>query len=181
MEPTVSEKTEAAIFAGGCFWCMEPVFDQIPGVLSVTPGYTGGSIPNPSYQQVCYDDTGHLEAVRIVFDPARVSYRTLLQVFWRNIDPTTRNRQFCDYGTQYQTAVFYLSDSQRRDAEETRLEAERRNRVGGAIVTEIRPATEFYPAEEYHQQYYKKNPYQYKQYHDGCGRKWRLKELWGEE
>lgn len=180
MEATATESTRVAIFAGGCFWCMEPVFDKIPGVMSVTPGYTGGTVPNPSYQEVCAGETGHLEAVRIVFDPAQVRYRELLQVFWRNIDPTTRNRQFCDYGSQYQSAVFYLDEDQRRDAEETRREAEASNNLKSPVVTEIRLAGEFYPAEEYHRQYYKKNPYQYKQYHDGCGRNWRLKELWGE-
>ncbi|TSK03915.1 MAG: peptide-methionine (S)-S-oxide reductase MsrA [Geobacter sp.] len=173
--------TQTAILAGGCFWCMEPVFDSIPGVLSVMPGYSGGFLPDPSYQQVCEGETGHLEAVEIVFDPSLVSYRELLLVFWRNIDPTTKNRQFCDYGPQYQTAVFYLNEEQRREAEESRDEAQRMNLLGESVVTEIRPASEFYPAEEYHRQYYKKNPYHYQRYHDGCGRNWRLKELWGEK
>lgn len=180
METTDAEKTETAIFAGGCFWCMEPVFDKMPGVLSVIPGYTGGLTVNPSYQEVCGGETGHVEAVSIVFDPSVVSYRELLQVFWRNIDPTTRNRQFCDYGSQYQTAIFYLDEGQKRQAEESRLEAARAARLKTSVVTEIRPAVEFYAAEEYHQQYYKKNPYQYRQYHQSCGRNWRLKELWGE-
>lgn len=180
MEST-AEKTETAIFAGGCFWCMEPVFDKMPGVLSVTPGYTGGTVANPGYQEVCGGETGHVEAVRIVFYPEKVSYRELLHVFWRNIDPTTRNRQFCDFGSQYQTAVFYLDDMQKQQAEETRLEAAQAGRLKSSVVTEIRPAAEFYPAEEYHHQYYKKNPHQYRQYHEGCGRKWRLKELWGED
>lgn len=181
MEPNASETAESAVFAGGCFWCMEPVFDRMPGVLSVTPGYTGGTTPDPSYQEVCDGGTGHVEAVRIVFDPARVSYRELLGVFWRNIDPTTRNRQFCDWGSQYQTAIFYCSESQRLAAEESRVEAERENKLKSAVVTEIREVGEFYPAEEYHHQYYKKNPYQYQRYHEGCGRNWRLKELWGEK
>ena len=173
--------TETAILAGGCFWCMEPVFDRMPGVLSVTPGYTGGTTPQPSYQEVCAGETGHVEAVRIVFDPSQVSYSEILRVFWRNIDPTTRNRQFCDFGSQYQTAIFYLDERQKREAEESRIEAARSNRLKSQVATEILAAGEFYPAEEYHHQYYKKNPYQYKQYHDGCGRNWRLKELWGEK
>jgi peptide-methionine (S)-S-oxide reductase len=181
MDATANEETGTAIFAGGCFWCMEPVFDKMPGVLSVMPGYTGGTTENPSYTEVCEGGTGHVEAVRIVFDPARVSYRELLQLFWRNIDPTTRNRQFCDYGSQYRTAVFYLDEEQKREAEESRDEAERANLIGAAVVTELLPASQFYPAEEYHRQYYKKEPYHYQRYHEGCGRNWRLKELWGEE
>lgn len=181
MEPSAEPTTETAIFAGGCFWCMEPVFDRMPGVLSVLPGYTGGTTPNPGYREVCEGETGHVEAVRIIFDPAQVSYPELLQVFWRNIDPTTKNRQFCDYGSQYQTAVFYLNEQQKREAEESRAEAQRGNLLGAAVVTEVLPASEFYPAEEYHRQYYKKNPYHYRRYHEGCGRNWRLKELWGGE
>lgn len=177
---TPAQSTQTAIVAGGCFWCMEPVFDKMPGVLSVTPGYTGGTAANPSYQEVCAGETGHVEAVRIVFDPAQVSYREILAVFWRNIDPTTRNRQFCDYGSQYQTAIFYLDEEQKQAAEETKRQAAQSNRLRLGVVTEILPAQEFYPAEEYHHQYYKKNPYQYRQYHEGCGRNWRLKQLWGE-
>lgn len=176
MEPSAGI-VETAIFAGGCFWCMEPVFDKIPGVLSVLPGYIGGEVPNPSYQEVCTGETGHLEAVRIHFDPSQVNYRILLDRFWHNIDPTTRNRQFCDYGSQYKTAIFYTSEEQRRAAEESKQELEKQHK---RIFTEILPATEFYPAEEYHQQYYKKNPERYRAYHEGCGRKGRLKELWGE-
>lgn len=174
MEPT-TEKVETAIFAGGCFWCMEPVFDKMPGVLSVMPGYTGGTVVNPSYQEVCDGETGHVEAVRIHFDPAQVSYRELLGVFWHNIDPTTKNRQFCDYGSQYKSAIFYSSDEQKVVAEESKGELEK---LHHRIVTEILPASEFYPAEEYHQQYYKKNPERYRAYHEGCGRKTRLRELW---
>jgi len=179
MEPVAAENLEAAIFAGGCFWCMEPVFDRTPGVISVTPGYTGGTIPYPSYQEVCAGGTGHVEAVRIVFDPSQVSYRELLHDFWRNIDPTTRNRQFCDFGSQYKSAIFYLNEDQKRDAEESRREVAHAV-PGRPVVTEIVAAGEFYPAEEYHHQYYRKNPQQYKRYHDGCGRTGRLKELWGE-
>ncbi|GFO54279.1 peptide methionine sulfoxide reductase MsrA [Geomonas sp. Red276] len=172
---------ETAIFAGGCFWCMEPVFDKIDGVVSVMPGYIGGDVPNPSYQEVCQGETGHAEAVRIHFDPAKVSYRELVRVFWRNIDPTTRNRQFCDYGTQYRTAIFYLDENQKRIAEDTLREVLEAYTFERPIATEIVPAGEFFEAEEYHQQYYKKEPYRYKQYHDNCGRIYRLKELWGEK
>ncbi|HBG06464.1 MAG: peptide-methionine (S)-S-oxide reductase [Geobacteraceae bacterium GWC2_58_44] len=178
MEPT-SESHETAIFAGGCFWCMEPVFDATPGVISVTPGYTGGSTSNPSYQEVCAGESGHLEAVRVVFDPDLVSYRTLLGIFWRNIDPTARNRQFCDFGSQYQSAIFYLDQEQKRAAEESRQELEQSHVLERPVATEIRPAGEFYPAEEYHHKYYRKNPERYRAYHEGCGRKGRLQELWG--
>lgn len=180
MEPISEQEPGTAIFAGGCFWCMEPVFDATPGVISVTPGYTGGSTRDPSYREVSSGESGHVEAVRITFDPARVAYRELLAIFWHNIDPTTRNRQFCDFGSQYQSAIFYLDDQQKRAAEESRRELEESKPFERPIATEIRPAGEFYPAEEYHQQYYKKEPLRYKMYHEGCGRKGRLKELWGE-
>jgi peptide-methionine (S)-S-oxide reductase len=173
------QKVETAIFAGGCFWCMEPVFDAVPGVVSVVSGYTGGSTRDPSYQQVCSGDTGHLEAVRIRFDPARVSYRELLAIFWHNVDPTTKNRQFCDFGPQYQSAIFFQDEAQRDAARQSKEELEASKPFRGAIVTDIRPAVQFYPAEEYHQQYYRKNPLNYKQYWEGCGRRGRLKELWG--
>ena len=179
MEATATRSQEVAIFAGGCFWCLEPVFDQVDGVISVTPGYTGGSTPNPGYREVCSGESGHAEAVRIVFDPARVSYGELLQLFWRNIDPTTRNRQFCDFGSQYRSAIFYLSEEQKRDAERSRSELAESG-PDHPIVTEILAAGEFYPAEEYHHQYYKKEPLNYKIYHDNCGRSSRLRELWGE-
>jgi peptide-methionine (S)-S-oxide reductase len=181
METTAaSEPVETAIFAGGCFWCMEPVFDRMEGVLSVTSGYTGGHVPDPSYQEVCAGETGHLEAVRIVFNPDKVSYLKLLEVFWHNIDPTTRNRQFCDFGSQYQSAIFYTTPEQQRVAEESKAKLRESDRLLRPVMTDIRPAVEFYPAEEYHQQFYKKNPQRYRQYHDGCGRNHRLKELWGE-
>jgi len=172
-------KLDVAIFAGGCFWCMEPVFDAIPGVVSVIPGYTGGSTRDPSYQEVCTGESGHVEAVRIVFDPARVSYLELLAVFWHNIDPTTKNRQFCDFGSQYQSAIFYLSEEQKSDAEESMRELDESKPFQRPVVTEILPACEFYPAEEYHHQYYRKNPQRYRMYHEGCGRAGRIKELWG--
>jgi peptide-methionine (S)-S-oxide reductase len=178
MDSTAEERVETAIFAGGCFWCMEPVFDKMAGVLSVMPGYTGGTVPNPSYQEVCTGETGHLEAIRIHFNPAVVSYQALVEVFWRNIDPTTRNRQFCDYGSQYQSAIFYLNEEQKRVAEESKRKLEELRNFERPIATKILPAEEFYPAEEYHQQYYKKNPERYKVYHEGCGRSARLRELW---
>lgn len=176
MQTSPDQKTETAIFAGGCFWCMEPVFDAIPGVLSVVPGYTGGTTPDPSYQEVCSGETGHLEAVRITFDPTLVTYRELLAAFWRNIDPTTKNRQFCDFGTQYQTAVFYLDEEQRKSAEASKRELEQSK--PWPVTTELRAALMFYPAEEYHHQYYRKNPLNYQRYNEGCGRRGRLKELW---
>jgi peptide-methionine (S)-S-oxide reductase len=179
MEPVATEKVETAIFAGGCFWCLEPVFDKMDGVLSVTPGYTGGRTRDPSYQEVSAGETGHAEAVRIVFDTSKVSYLELLEAFWRNIDPTTRNRQFCDFGSQYRSVIFYLDAEQQRVAEESRRKLEESESLDHHIVTEIIAASAFYPAEEYHQQYYKKNPYQYRMYHEGCGRENRLRELWG--
>jgi peptide-methionine (S)-S-oxide reductase len=170
---------ETAIFAGGCFWCMEPPFDALPGVVSTTSGYTGGRTRNPQYMDVSAGGTGHAEAVRIVFDPAKVSYAKLLEVFWRNIDPTVRDRQFCDSGTQYRTGIFTLSPEQKRLAEESRAQLEKTKPFKAPIVTEIIPATEFWAAEEYHQDYYKKNPVRYKFYRSGCGRDARLEELWG--
>jgi peptide-methionine (S)-S-oxide reductase len=179
METQPEPEIETAIFAGGCFWCMEPVFDALPGVVSVIPGYTGGSTRDPGYPEVCSGESGHLEAVRVRFDPARISYRELLAVFWRNIDPTTKNRQFCDYGSQYQSAIFFQDVEQRQAAQQSKWELEESKPFDLPIVTELRPAIEFYPAEEYHHQYYRKNPLNYKQYLEGCGRRGRLKELWG--
>jgi peptide-methionine (S)-S-oxide reductase len=168
-----------AIFAGGCFWCMEPPFDELPGVISTTSGYVGGRVANPSYEQVSSGTTGHAEAVEIRYDPARVSYAKLLEVFWRNVDPLTANAQFCDEGEQYRSAIFYRDAEQRRLAEESRAAIEKRYRFGSPIVTQIVPATTFYPAEGYHQDYYKKNPVRYKFYRTSCGRDRRLKEVWG--
>jgi len=172
--------TELATFAGGCFWCMEPPFDAIDGVLSTTVGYTGGHVKNPTYQQVSAGGTGHAEAIQVVFDPAKVTYRQLLQVFWHNVDPTTRDRQFCDRGHQYRTAIFYHDDAQRQAAEQSKAELERSKPFSGDIVTEVVPAGPFYPAEDYHQEYYRKNPLRYKYYRFSCGRDARLEELWGE-
>jgi peptide-methionine (S)-S-oxide reductase len=168
-----------ATFAGGCFWCMEPPFDNLDGVISTTSGYTGGNLDNPTYQQVSAGGTGHAEAVRIVYDPDRVDYARLLEVFWRNIDPTRADGQFCDGGTQYRSAVFYHDDMQRRLAEQSRERINGTRTFAQPVVTEIVKAGEFYPAETYHQDYYLKNPLRYKYYRFACGRDARLEELWG--
>lgn len=173
-------KLENATFAGGCFWCMEAPFDKLPGVVSVTPGYTGGHAKNPTYEQVSSGATGHTEAVRIVYDPARIGYDRLLEVFWRNIDPTVRNRQFCDVGSQYRSGIFYHGEGQRLLALKSKEALEKSKSFGGPVVTEITEAGEFYPAEEYHRQYYQKNPVRYRYYRSACGRDNRLKELWGD-
>jgi peptide-methionine (S)-S-oxide reductase len=171
---------EKATFAGGCFWCMEHPFDEIPGVVSVTVGYTGGWKKDPTYEEVSAGGTGHAESVQIVYDPTKVTYEKLLSVFWHNIDPTTKDRQFCDSGHQYRSAIFYHNDEQNRLAEQSKELLEKNKPFKGAIVTEIVPAGPFYPAEEYHQHYYKKNPIRYRFYRFSCGRDHRLKELWGD-
>ncbi len=168
-----------ATFAGGCFWCMEPPFEKIPGVASVTSGYTGGQKVNPSYEEVSAGGTGHAESVDIVYDPAKVTYAQLLDVFWHNVDPTQGDGQFCDHGQQYRTAIFYHDAEQKRLAEESRDKVQAR--LQKPVVTEIVAASRFYPAEEYHQDFYKKNPVRYFTYRAGCGRDRRLKELWGAE
>jgi len=170
---------ETAIFAGGCFWCMEPPFEKLDGVIRVTAGYTGGKTANPSYEEVSAGNTGHAESVRIEYDPSKISYSQLLQVFWHNIDPTVLNRQFCDLGTQYRSAIFYQNEVQKRLALESKQALEKTKHFPGPIVTEITPASRFYPAEEYHQDYYRKNPIRYKYYRFSCGRDNRLRELWG--
>jgi peptide-methionine (S)-S-oxide reductase len=175
-----SARFEKATFAGGCFWCMEHPFDQIPGVISVTSGYTGGHKKNPTYEEVSAGGTGHAESVQIIYDPSKVTYEKLLDVFWHNIDPTTKDRQFCDRGNQYRSAIFYHNEDQRNLALKSKKELEMSKPFKEPIVTEIVPSTEFYPAEEYHQQYYKKNPIRYKFYRYRCGRDQRLRELWGE-
>jgi peptide-methionine (S)-S-oxide reductase len=169
-----------ATFAGGCFWCMEPPFDAIDGVVSTTSGYTGGTKVNPTYEEVSGGGTGHAEALKVVYDPAKVSYEKLLEVFWHNIDPTARDRQFCDHGSQYRSAIFTHDETQKRLAEESRQALERSAKLPGPIVTEIVVAGPFYPAEEYHQDYYEKNPLRYRYYRHGCGRDARLRELWGD-
>lgn len=168
-----------ATFAGGCFWCMEPPYDELDGVISTTSGYIGGHKANPTYEQVSAGRTGHAEAVQVVYDPAKVSYAKLLTVFWRNVDPTTADRQFCDRGSQYRTGIFYHTDEQKQLAEESQLALETAQVLKDKIVTEIVAATEFYPAEDYHQDYYLKNPLRYKYYRYSCGRDQRLEELWG--
>jgi peptide-methionine (S)-S-oxide reductase len=170
---------EKATFAGGCFWCMEHPFDEIPGVVSVTPGYTGGQKKSPTYEEVSAGGTGHAESVQIVYDPARVTYEKLLDVFWHNIDPVAKDRQFCDAGHQYRSAIFYQNEEQHRLALQSKALLEKNKTFNEPVATEIVQATEFYPAEDYHQHYYKKNPIRYKYYRTTCGRDRRLKELWG--
>ena len=160
---------------------MEPAFDHLEGVTSVTMGYTGGQTKNPTYEQVSSGVTGHTESIEVLYDPAKIGYGKLLDVFWHNIDPTVENRQFCDVGRQYRTAIFYHDEEQRKLAEESRRVLEESARFAGRIRTEITPASEFYKAEEYHQKYYEKNPIRYKFYRYNCGRDKRLKDLWGEE
>jgi peptide-methionine (S)-S-oxide reductase len=168
-----------AIFAGGCFWCVEEAFEKVPGVLSATSGYIGGQVPNPSYEQVSAGKTGHTEAVEVLYDPSKVSYNMLLDVFWHNIDPITPNAQFCDRGSQYRAGIFYTTDEQKALAETSKQALVDSKRFDKPIVTEITMASAFYPAEEYHQDYYKKNPLRYKFYKHNCGRAQRLQELWG--
>jgi len=171
---------QKAIFAAGCFWCTEEAFEKVPGVVSAVSGYTGGTVKNPSYEQVSSGRTGHAEAVEVTFDPAKVTYEQLLDVFWVNHDPTVSNRQFCDSGTQYRPAIFYLNDEQKRLAEASKAKWEKMKPFKQPILTEITKAGPFYPAEDYHQDYYKKNPLQYRFYVTGCGRYQRLDSLWGE-
>ncbi|MFM7784660.1 MAG: peptide-methionine (S)-S-oxide reductase MsrA [Gammaproteobacteria bacterium] len=171
--------TETAIFAGGCFWCVEADFDKVPGVVATTSGYIGGTVPNPTYEQVSGKHTGHAEAVEIRFDPARVSYGQLLAHYWRSIDPTTKDRQFCDVGSPYRSAIFTVGEAQQAAALASREALEKDKPFTQSIVTEIVPATTFYPAEEYHQDYSRKNPLRYRYYRHGCGRDARLEELWG--
>ncbi len=168
-----------ATFAGGCFWCMEPPFDKVSGVLSTTSGYAGGTVVNPTYEQVARGGTGHAEAVQVSFDPRRVSYEQLLAVFWRNVDPFDGGGQFCDRGSQYRSAIFYEGDDQKRAAVASRESLERSGRLPGPIMTEIVPLQAFYPAEVYHQDYYQRSFREYWSYRTGCGRDRRLLELWG--
>ncbi|UCG39698.1 MAG: peptide-methionine (S)-S-oxide reductase MsrA [bacterium] len=175
----VREGLKMATFAGGCFWCMEPPFDRIEGVLSTTSGYTGGMIVNPTYKEVSAGKTGHAEAVQIVYDPEKVGYEKLLDVFWRQINPTTPDQQFVDVGSQYRSAIFYHDEEQRRLAEESRKTMEESGRFDGPIVTQIEPAGPFYRAEEYHQDYYMKNPLRYKYYRYNSGRDQYLERIWG--
>jgi peptide-methionine (S)-S-oxide reductase len=175
---TASPNTATAIFAGGCFWCVEADFEKLPGVLAAESGYIGGKTANPTYKQVSAGGTGHAEAVRITYDPQKVGYQALLDYFWRNIDPTVKNRQFCDVGNQYRSAIFYGNEVQRSAAEASKEALLKSGKIK-EIHTEIAPATQFYLAEEYHQDYYKKNPIRYKYYRTTCGRDQRLEEIWG--
>ncbi|HKI03406.1 MAG TPA: peptide-methionine (S)-S-oxide reductase MsrA [Thermoanaerobaculia bacterium] len=175
--PAQGRQLAKATFAGGCFWCMEGPFDNLDGVVSTTSGYTGGTRKNPTYEEVSSGGTGHAESVQVVYDPAKVSYEKLLEVFWHNIDPFARNRQFCDVGEQYRSAIFYHDETQKRLAEASKAEVQKRFKQ--PIVTEIVAASTYYPAEEYHQDYYKKNPLRYNFYRTRCGRDARLEELWG--
>ena len=175
---TTPTRTATAIVASGCFWCTESDFEKLPGVISAESGYIDGKIANPTYQQVSAGSTGHTEAVRVVYDPARVSYAQLLDHFWKNVDPTVRNRQFCDIGSQYRSGIYWQTEVERKAAEESRDVLLKSGRFK-EIHTEIKAASIFYPAEEYHQDYYKKNPVRYSYYRNGCGRDARLQQLWG--
>jgi peptide-methionine (S)-S-oxide reductase len=178
--PAAPAKTAVATFAGGCFWCVEEAFDKVPGVISTVSGYTGGTVPNPTYEQVSgAKNTGHAEAVRVTYDPSKVTYQQLVDWFWRNIDPTQANGQFCDTGSPYRSGIFYHNDEQKKIAEASKRALEASGRLKGPIVTEITAAGPFYDAEDYHQDYYKKNPNRYHFYKYGCGRAQRLEQIWG--
>jgi peptide-methionine (S)-S-oxide reductase len=177
---SAQEKTAKAIFAGGCFWCVEADFDKVPGVLSTTSGYLNGNTKNPTYKEVSAGGSGHVEAVEIVYDPAKVTYAKLLDVFWRNIDPLVKDKQFCDSGDMYRTGIYFLDDEQKKLAEETK-KAVQAKFAPRAIYTEIVKADTFYKAEEYHQDYYKKNEARYNFYRWNCGRDQRLEQLWGKK
>ena len=179
--PSESSSLDAAVavFAGGCFWCTEADFDKLPGVLSTTSGYIGGHLANPSYEQVSAGRSGHIEAVQVRYDPAKTSYAKLLEAYWPTIDPVTANAQFCDHGPQYRSAIFYGTAEEQALAEASKTALQASGRFSQPIVTEILPATSFYPAEDYHQDYYQKNPLRYAYYRNGCGRDKRLEQLWG--
>ena len=175
----VAAQTRDAVFAGGCFWCLEGPFDALPGVIETQAGYTGGKLPNPTYEDVSSGTSGHIEAMRVVYDPDKVDFEKLLAVFWRNIDPTDAGGQFCDRGPQYRSAIFFADKAEEASARAGKAQIEETR--GFKIATEILPRTEFYAAEEYHQDYYKKNPVRYHFYRQGCGRDLRLKQIWGAE
>lgn len=176
-EDSVSGKTSVAIFAGGCFWCMEPPFDALTGVISTISGYSGGDVKNPTYKDVSNGKTGHSEVVQVTYDPKLISYEKLLEVFWRNIDPFDAQGQFCDKGDQYKTVIFYGNDQEKKLAEASK-QAIAAKFPGKNLATSINPSQQFYPGEDYHQDYYKKNPYKYKFYRFTCGRDQRLNEVW---
>ena len=170
-----------AIFAGGCFWCTEADFDKLPGVLETTSGYIGGHVDNPTYEQVSAGSSGHIEAVRVRFDPSKTSYAKLLEAYWPTIDPVTANAQFCDRGPQYRSAIFYSSAEEQQLAEASKATLDKSGRLPAPVVTEILAASTFYPAEDYHQDYYQRNPLRYNYYRNGCGRDQRLEQLWGKK
>ena len=172
-------RLETAIFSMGCFWCGEAAFEEVPGVVSVISGYTDGMTKNPTYEEVSSGRTGHAESVEVKFDPSKVSYEKLLDVFWVNHDPTYIDRQFCDHGSQYRPGIYYLNEAQKKSAEASKAKYEKLKKFPQPILTPIKAATQFWPAEEYHQDFYKKNPVHYKLYSTGCGRYARLDELWG--
>jgi peptide-methionine (S)-S-oxide reductase len=180
LSASAQQKLEKATFAAGCFWCTEEAFEKVPGVVEAVSGYTGGKVKNPSYDQVSSGRTGHTEAVLVTYDPAKVSYEKLLDVFWLNHDPTVSDRQFCDSGSQYRPEIFTHSPEQKRLAEASKAKWEKQKPFRQPILTPITPASDFYPAEEYHQDYYKKNALQYRFYVTGCGRYARLDTLWGD-
>lgn len=171
------KKQEIAVFAGGCFWCMEKPFDKLDGVISTTSGYTGGHIKNPTYEQVSSGSTGHIESLQVIYDPLKIDYKTLLNTFWVNIDPLDATGQFCDKGQQYTSAIFYQNDEQKILAEKSLEEIAKK--LSANIATRVVKGSDFYPAEDYHQDYYLKNPIRYNFYRSKCGRDKRLKELWG--
>lgn len=173
-----AKNIRTAVFAGGCFWCMEPPYDKLDGVLETTSGYSGGKVKNPTYEQVSGGGTGHAEVVQVKYDANQISYAELLNVFWPNVDPFDAGGQFCDRGDQYRSAIFYANDEEKQLAEASKAAAERK--LGKKIVTEIVPAATFYPAERYHQNYYERNPVRYKYYRYRCGRDQRLEEVWGQ-
>ncbi len=175
----IADDNAIATFAGGCFWCMEPPFDKLDGVISTTSGYTGGHKKNPTYKEVSAGGTGHAEAIQIMYDPQKISYPQLLDVFWNNIDPTTPDAQFCDHGSQYRSAIFYNDEKQKLAAESSLNRLKKTKPFDEPIMTKLVAATEFYPAEDYHQNYYLKNPLRYKFYRYTCGRDQRLQQLWG--
>jgi methionine-S-sulfoxide reductase len=181
INPDYSDRLEKATFAGGCFWCMEPPFDKLSGVISTTSGYAGGNEIMPTYEQVSSGRTGHFEAIEIVYDPEKVSYDKLLEVFWKNIDPTQANGQFADIGKQYRTAIFYHDDNQRKLAIASKEQLDKSGKFGKPVVTEILPAGKFYPAEDYHQDYYLKNPVRYKYYRFGSGRDQFINKIWNDK
>ena len=179
LAPVQAQTLQKATFAGGCFWCTEEAFEKLSGVSGVVSGYMGGQVKNPTYEQVSSGRTGHTEVVQVTYDPAKVGYEKLLETFWLNHDPTVKDRQFCDAGSQYRPEIFYHSEEQRRLAEASKAKWDKAKPFKQPIVTPITPAGEFWPAEEYHQDYYKKNPVQYRFYVTGCGRYARLDQLWG--